>query len=562
MICSIYVVTVLLSILFLTIFLVFFEKHVSAYYVLLCAAIIVSCMGGWQVGHAKNVGVAIAGTQVMYLGSCFLTYFMLQCIADLSHIKIPKIVNLISVLAGVFILACVMTIGIKDLYYSHVGIMRYNGLTYMTKEYGPFHILYLIYIFFLMLYGFGMVIYAFFRKKETAIFSCVLSFIVIVINVSVYVAERMLQSKIEWMPIVQIVSLGIILIQLHWVKMYDIKGFSSEEIEQSNLFGFILMDGKGRFEGADTFARKAFPELNVLRVGRPIGEEESELFGVIRQWMNTEGGESHQFQCGDKYVRATHTRFQEGRSNHIHCIRLQDNSKEHTYQKLMEGYNEQLEKAVEKKTKKFLRVQDDIITSMASIVENRDNNTGGHIVRTSTAVNIFIHHLLEVNYLEELTEEVGEKIIKAAPLHDFGKISIPDAVLNKPGKFTEEEYAIMKQHSAKGAIIVARILQHSEDIVFRNLAVNIAHFHHERWDGTGYPEGLQEKEIPFEARVMALADVFDALVTKRTYKEKSSFEEAFQIIQDSAGTHFDPKLCACFIECRSQLEELYGSNTD
>ena len=199
---------------------------------------------------------------------------------------------------------------------------------------------------------------------------------------------------------------------------------------------------------------------------------------------------------------------------------------------------------------------------MASIVENRDNNTGGHIARTSDVVRIFVKHLQKKRIIKGMTPEIAKCIIKAAPLHDFGKIAIPDAILNKPGKFEPEEYEIMKMHSAKGASIVERILQNADDPTFKRIAVNIAHYHHEKWNGQGYPEGIREEEIPFEARVMALADVFDALVSKRVYKDSYSYDKAFSIIEESMGTHFDPVLCTVFLECRPQFEALYNSYAD
>ncbi|MGN0078205.1 MAG: HD-GYP domain-containing protein [Coriobacteriales bacterium] len=243
----------------------------------------------------------------------------------------------------------------------------------------------------------------------------------------------------------------------------------------------------------------------------------------------------------------------------LHCIRLRDDTPQQQYLKLVQRYNDELAEQVEEKTARLLEVQNDIIISMASIVENRDDNTGGHIRRTSDVVRAFTEHLLSSGCCAGLTREAAERIITAAPLHDFGKIAIPDSVLNKPGRFTPEEYEGMKQHSQKGAAIVAQILQNADDEQFKGIAVNIAHYHHEKWDGSGYPSGLAGEQIPLEARIMALADVFDALVSKRVYKEMYSFDKAFGIIEESSGSHFDPQLCEAFLQCRPQIEALYGS---
>ena len=128
----------------------------------------------------------------------------------------------------------------------------------------------------------------------------------------------------------------------------------------------------------------------------------------------------------------------------------------------------------------------------------------------------------------------------------------------KPGKYTEEEYAEMKKHTIEGARIVENILQGVEDESFVHIAKNIAHYHHEKWNGKGYPSGLAKTDIPIEARIMALADVFDALVSKRCYKEAFSYDKAFSIIEESLGEHFDPELGKIFLECRDDLETLYN----
>jgi len=215
--------------------------------------------------------------------------------------------------------------------------------------------------------------------------------------------------------------------------------------------------------------------------------------------------------------------------------------------------------ALDEKTRKILEIQNSVIRGMAVMVESRDNSTGGHINRTSDCVKVFVDKLRKEKEFSDITDEFCESVIKAAPMHDLGKIAVDDAILRKPGKFTDQEYEIMKKHSAEGARIVEQVLKDVDNIEFKQIAVNVAHYHHEKWDGTGYPEKISGDQIPFEARIMALADVFDALVSKRCYKDSFTYDKAFQIIEESLGTHFDPKLGAVFIKCRGKLEELYNN---
>lgn len=218
-----------------------------------------------------------------------------------------------------------------------------------------------------------------------------------------------------------------------------------------------------------------------------------------------------------------------------------------------------LEKQVAEKTEHIHYIKDMMVLGMAEMVESRDSNTGGHIKRTSAVVRVFSRRLTECCGQNGIDEPLLRNIVKAAPMHDLGKIAIDDAVLRKPGRYTEEEFNEMKRHSAEGAKIVDNILRGVEDDEFVKIAKNVAHYHHEKWNGKGYPEGLSGTDIPVEARIMALADVFDALVSKRCYKEAYSYDKAFSIISDSLGEHFDPELGKVFLECRKELTKLYDS---
>lgn len=225
---------------------------------------------------------------------------------------------------------------------------------------------------------------------------------------------------------------------------------------------------------------------------------------------------------------------------------------------LADAFNE-MSTSLEEKNRRIHAIQNSIIKGMAVMVESRDNSTGGHINRTSDCVRVFVDKLSKNKQYDNYQASFWKAVIKAAPMHDLGKIAVDDAVLRKPGKFTDEEYEKMKMHSSEGARIVENVLSQVDDEEFKSVAINVAHYHHEKWNGEGYPEKISGNDIPFEARIMALADVFDALVSKRCYKESFSYDKAFFIIEDSLGSHFDPELGKLFIDCRPELEELYNS---
>lgn len=201
-----------------------------------------------------------------------------------------------------------------------------------------------------------------------------------------------------------------------------------------------------------------------------------------------------------------------------------------------------------------------MITGFANLVESRDTYTGEHVKRTSTYVKLIVNKLREKGlYLSELTDETAILYEIAAPLHDMGKIKVPDYILNKNGKFTLEEFEIMKQHPVYSAEIIETNMSGIERDQYLKIALDMALYHHEKWDGTGYPRRLKGEQIPLAARVMAAADVLDALLSKRQYKEAFSLEETFRIFRDSRGKHFEPCIVDCVLDLKEEIKLVASS---
>jgi response regulator RpfG family c-di-GMP phosphodiesterase len=203
---------------------------------------------------------------------------------------------------------------------------------------------------------------------------------------------------------------------------------------------------------------------------------------------------------------------------------------------------------VKRKSEVITKMQDDIIVDFAEMVEARDKCTGDHIKKTSYYVGVIAREMKrEGMYADKMTDDYIDRLEHSAPLHDVGKIKISDTILNKPGKLTDEEFDIMKTHTTEGKAVLTKTTSLAESDGYIKEAIEMAAYHHERWDGRGYPEGLKGEEIPLSARIMAVADVFDALVSKRSYKEPFSFDKAVSIITEESGTHFDPSVVKAFL---------------
>ena len=201
------------------------------------------------------------------------------------------------------------------------------------------------------------------------------------------------------------------------------------------------------------------------------------------------------------------------------------------------------------------QMQDGLIITMADMVENRDSDTGAHIQKTAAYVKIIVEGLKSKGYYsEKITPKFISDIVRSAPLHDVGKINIPDEVLNKPGKLTDEEYAIMKTHTTAGKILLEKAMNTVKGGNYLKEARNMAAYHHERWDGKGYPEGLHGEIIPLSARIMAVADVLDALTSPRVYKPAFTLEKALTIIEEGRGTQFDPKVVEVLMDSLPEVQ--------
>lgn len=220
--------------------------------------------------------------------------------------------------------------------------------------------------------------------------------------------------------------------------------------------------------------------------------------------------------------------------------------------------NQFLEAEVQRRTRELTAIQDVTIHAMASLAETRDNETGNHIRRTQHYVRALAIALQQhPRFRSQLDDATIDLLFKSAPLHDIGKVGIPDSILLKPGPFEPHEFEIMKTHTTLGRDTI----QHAEDalgmpVAFLSHAKEIAYGHQEKWDGSGYPQGLAGEAIPLSARIMAVADVYDALLSRRVYKKAMPHDEAVAIMRDGRGTHFDPDILDAFLELLPEFQSI------
>ena len=226
----------------------------------------------------------------------------------------------------------------------------------------------------------------------------------------------------------------------------------------------------------------------------------------------------------------------------------------------LQKYNSHLEELVNEKVQEISESQIATIFALVKLSESRDDDTGAHIERTSSLCRLIAERLSALPHSADIINDTFiDNIYKASPLHDIGKVGIPDAILLKPGKLTLPEFEIMKTHTTIGFDTLSHVQKQYPQNSFLKIGMEIAQYHHEKWDGTGYPEGLSGEEIPLSARIMALADVYDALRSKRVYKEAFSHDESCAIIEEGSKKHFDPLLIKIFHENYKEFAEIHDT---
>lgn len=537
------------------------HKHFDVHITLVFVLVPVINLGYSLLCRTQTLNEALLTNRLTYLGGCFLLPFMMFSVFSLCHVRYPRWlpVTVLTFTTAVFLTA--ITYGGNTLFYRSVAFHIEDGAVVLTKDYGPMHTVFYAMIFAMFACSIGAMVYSYMRNKQVSRKLIYLLFLPMALCLVSFFAGRKLLPHIELIPAAYVISMATYLVIVYRMCLYDITDSVIDSIVQTGETGIVSVDFRLKYLGSNRSARGIFPELNDLTVDRPISRSPElckTLLQLLVGFQEDESNNEALYERAGCFYRAQVGYLYDARRRRGYQITVTDDTKDQRYIKLISRFNSQLQEEVAAKTAHIVEMHDKLILSMATMVESRDNSTGGHIRRTSEGVRLLADEIRADGEIE-LSETFCKNLVKAAPMHDLGKIAVDDAVLRKPGRFTPEEFEKMKAHAAEGARIVHEILEGSEDDDFRRIAENVAHYHHERWDGSGYPEGLKGEAIPIEARIMAIADVYDALVSKRVYKESMSFEKADAIIMDGMGKHFDARLQPYYLRAKPKLEAYYSA---
>lgn len=562
-----YILLFVSSILLTTFFFAKWGRNVSIYLALLFLLIPLINLCYLKFALSTSTSEALLLNGLLYFLNFGVQFFSFLYVFTFCKIKLNRYITSICFLilsTGIVIMALSpWTVGIL---YKQVFLRNTNGIAYLRKQYTSVHTIYYCILVIFIIIDFLIMLLSMRKKHISRRNATVMLLSYSIISIA-FIIGRAIAPEFDVMPCSYTILQIMLLIMIRRLAIYDIDLMVSIAIQQSETIGVASFDNEHRYLGCNSITEHFFPEFKELYVDSKL-DNSTELFATLNHLMET--AESHKgiAETTFKYQKQSFkisvsnlyiSRFFSKRHKPVgHQIKIEDNTREQLNLRLLNNYNETLSKEVNEKTEKIERLMEQFVYGMAEMVQNRDNNTGSHIRRTSQIVKILTDDMRIENRLGR-PESFYISLVKAAPMHDLGKIAVDDQILRKPGKFTPEEYEIMKSHAQKGAQIVRNIFGDYDDTEFSQICENVAHYHHERFDGSGYPEGLKGSKIPLEARIMAIADVYDALVSERCYKKAMPPEEAFQIIQDGMGIHFDPMLNYYFLRCREKIEEYYKS---
>ena len=510
--------------------------------------------------EAATKELAMQSLKVTYVGKPFIIYSLYLFVMEYCGVSIPKARRNIFFLISLTITILVFTNNYHGLFYSSIDFTNEGLFPHMILQHG---ILYNLYTAFLCYYFLGMIIVCIrkYIRHESPIIQKQIIILLVLIFFSIFCLAAYLlnlTAGYDATAIAYIVAVFFFERLMRKYGLFDTLTLAKDEAIDHMKNGLIVIDIYGNPVYTNAEAAKVLEcirkqehrdrpieYLEVLAAnGRPLFISQK----LAPELEDISGNENYVYELSLRDIIHDN-------ANYGQMLTITENT-DHYY------YTARLKEEVSKKTKEVISIQRDIIGSFAAIIEARDGITGLHIKNTGNLVKVLVNLMKEDDrYCNIITSDYAQMVADAAHLHDIGKIAIPDCILQKKGKLTDEEFAIMKTHPQEGARILDSTLKGLESDSYYQIAHDMALYHHEHYDGKGYPAGISGCSIPLSARIMAVADVYDALRSKRHYKDGFSKEKSVQIIRDTMGTQFDPTIASIFLEHIDEMEAVIDTGT-
>lgn len=508
--------------------------------ILLCTATatLVNFIGYLMEITSSSVETAIMGMKVAYLGKPFIALGMFFFVMAYCRVSIRKETSGLLIIMHIVMSLAVFTCDEHQLFFKTISYIKEDGFSHPVCEPGP------LYLCYLLLIGCGTTVCVWcsvreWIKSKTRVEKRQAVYILLMVTtiaagMCVYMSG--ITDGYDTTQIAYLINVVLLAVSVFRYRLFEVLTLAKEKALNDYQDGLIVVDNRDMVIYSNSLAKEIYPALAT--------EDYKEVLEEISDHASTQG---NLFYKKKVFTIQKQPIMQEGIA-YGRTYKIIDVTDSY-------NYATRLQSDVEQKTRQIKSMQSSVIESFANMIEARDGITGQHIKHTSAYVRILINGLKETGtYKEILTDEYIATVIDVAPLHDVGKIAIMDQVLKKNDKLTDEEFDAIKTHPKVGSQIIEEILRGMESEEYIKIAKEVALYHHEKWNGTGYPVGLRGSKIPLCARIMAVADVYDALRSKRTYKESFSKEKSRRIIEEGAGIHFDPVIVQVFLDNINEIE--------
>lgn len=527
-------------------------KRVDTTLVAAALLLCVNCFGRYLQSTAETLETAILANRFIYLGACYIPLLMVVLLTSLCGFRMFRmwLAGLVTLSTVIFGLS--MTVGHSTIFYRVMELKQADGYRYLAKEYGPAHHMF---VAMMVLYGGIMafyITYAWVKRKKIAVRTTLTISLLGFAVFSMYILEQVLKINFSLLTLGYLAGIAFLIRYYERLTLYDMSANIASSIEHRNNYAYLMLDDKFLYVNANTLMKELYPEIEEWQVDRAVPETDTQLYRevvapVIEQRI--ERVEGYYVKKQDKYYLIEVRKIPCGRKNRFgYLIELADRTIEKKYYNAVEEYNSRLKEAVEEQTVELKLQQERIknlflqtVAALSEAVDAKDRYTSGHSRRVA-------------EYARRIAERMGksereqEEIFQAGLLHDVGKIRVPAEIINKPGRLTDEEFALIKIHPVTGYHILHEV---SEDTL---IAIS-AKYHHERYDGKGYPNGLIGENIPEIARILGVADSYDAMTSNRSYRDALPQEVVRKEIENGKGSQFDPQIADIMLQMMDEDKE-------
>jgi len=492
--------------------------------------------------QAENLQTALVGCVLGYLGKPFALLTTFYLLIDYAHIKVNRKITIAVSLYFLFLTVIVFTNQFHHLYYPEVSYAPERIGSPLLITHGVFWYIYMASSFALYFAYIYIIIYEYKysktkQEKEMAALLFLMMFFSI-LGLVLFIAG--LTNGYDSTLFGTMLGSICLLILLSKYKIFDSLTYAKDKSFNDSDDGLIVLDSKSNIAYYNNKSMLFVPNIDTSWSHK----KEIVIIEILDSFE-----ENKPLFVGDKVYSLSIKTFMSPNNSIFY-------GKSYTFKDVTQDYyyQERLQQDIDKATSELVKIQRSILISFANIIEARDGCTGTHVKNVSYTAEMIAKELAKnPKYKDILTSEYITTIVESMPLHDVGKIKIPDNILGKPGKLTSEEYDIMKTHTTLGALIIDETIKDIERSNKFYIIREIALYHHEWWNGKGYPEGLKGDEIPLHARIAAISDVYDALRMQRPYKAAFSKEKSIEIIKEESGTHFDPDIVDAFLKISDEL---------